>query len=76
MAAAFFTTWAPQALYSGVRASPRAIALAAITCIRGPPWMPGKTAELIFFSSSGLQKITPPRGPRSVLWVVVVTISA
>ena len=36
--------------------------------------MPGKTAELIFLAmSSSLVRIMPPRGPRSVLCVVVVT---
>ena len=36
--------------------------------------MPGKIAELIFFAmSSSLVRIMPPRGPRSVLCVVVVT---
>jgi hypothetical protein len=37
--------------------------------------VPGKTSELNFFSSSGLAlaRISPPRGPRSVLCVVVVT---
>src|SRR3712207_7961011 len=63
-----------------------------MTCSKGPPWLPGKTAEfnnvLIFFTSpflvvypQGLSKslpkrITPPRGPRKVLCVVVVTICA
>ncbi|MCY1314756.1 hypothetical protein D9M70_654760 [compost metagenome] len=53
-------------------------ALAAITCISGPPWAPGKTAEFSFFSISSLAlaRIRPPRGPRRVLWVVVVTTSA
>ena len=37
----------------------------------------GKTAELIFLPiSSLLERIMPPRGPRNVLWVVVVTKSA
>ena len=39
--------------------------------------MPGNTAELIFLaSSSSLVRMRPPRGPRSVLWVVVVTTCA
>ena len=38
--------------------------------------MPGKTAELIFSAHSSLQRTKPPRGPRSVLCVVVVTKSA
>ena len=47
-----------------------------MTCMSGPPWMPGKTAELIFWIQSCLQRIAPPRGPRRVLCVVVVTKSA
>ena len=63
-----------------------------MTCSSGPPWMPGKTAELricdiIFtapfgvvwpqgFSKSLPIKMMPPRGPRRVLWVVEVTICA
>ena len=35
-----------------------------------------KIALLIAFSCSGRPKIMPPRGPRSVLWFVVVTKSA
>ena len=39
--------------------------------------MPGKIAEFTFFAnSSSFVKIMPPRGPRKVLCVVVVTISA
>ncbi len=53
-----------------------ATALAAITCISGPPWIPGKIAELIGFSYSAFIRITPPRGPRRLLCVVVVTKSA
>ena len=46
-------------------------------CSSGPPWMPGKIWLLIFLASSAsLVRIMPPRGPRSVLWVVVVTMSA
>lgn len=42
-----------------------------------PPCVPGKMALLNFFaSSSSFVRITPPRGPRSVLCVVVVTTSA
>ena len=57
-------------------ASLKHTALAATTCISGPPWLPGKMAESIFFASSSLQRMTAPRGPRRVLWVVVVTTSA
>ena len=35
-------------LNDGRSASPNATALAAMTCISGPPCWPGKTAELIF----------------------------
>ncbi len=39
--------------------------------------MPGNTAELSFLAiSSSSDRITPPRGPRSVLCVVVVTTCA
>ncbi len=63
---------------SGSSASLKATALAAITCINGPPWVPGNTNELNFFSSSSfdLQIIIPPLGPLKVLWVVDVTTSA
>ena len=90
--AAFFCTCLAYSLNSGCRISPKATALAAITCSNGPPWIPGKTAEssnwdiiLIspfgVFLPHGLGKslpimMTPPRGPRSVLCVVEVTICA
>ena len=62
---------------SGRSASPKATALAAMTCISGPPCRPGKTALLIFFATaSSFVRIMPPRGPRSVLYVVVVTTCA
>ncbi len=50
--------------------------MAAITCSSGPPCVPGKTCLSTAFASSVLQRIIPPRGPRNVLWVVVVTICA
>jgi len=59
----------------GAIASFRATALAAITCISGPPWIPGKMAEFSFLAWSSRHRIMPERGPRSVLWVVVVTNS-
>ena len=65
------------------------MALAAITCSSGPPWVPGNTAISItfdhnlkfpfmsfkpkVFSPSLAIIITPPRGPRKVLCVVEVT---
>ena len=47
-----------------------------MTCSRGPPCRPGKTALSTALASSSVQRIAPPRGPRSVLWVVKVTTSA
>ncbi len=54
----------------------RATALAAMTCISGPPCWPGKTERSMSLASSSLQRIIPLRGPQSVLWMVVVTTSA
>ena len=47
-----------------------------MTCMSGPPWMPGKPGESIFLANSSLHSEMPPRGPRRVLCVVVVTKSA
>ena len=70
---AFLITCLMYVLKEGCSASPKATALAAITCIKGPPWMPGNMAELNFLASaSSFVKIMPPRGPRRVLCVVVV----
>ena len=44
-----------------------------MTCMSGPPWMPGKTARSRSLANSSLHITMPARGPRSVLWVVVVT---
>src|SRR2546426_220793 len=63
-------------LNAGVSASPSATAFAAITCSSGPPWIPGKTCLSTSFPNASWQRINPPRGPRSVLCVVVVTICA
>jgi len=65
-------------LNSGSRASLKDTALAAMTCINGPPCMPGNTTELSFFSISGFAfaRISPPLGPLSVLCVVEVVTSA
>ncbi len=57
-------------------ASANATALAATTWSSGPPWRPGKTDLSIFSPSSALARMAPPRGPRSVLCVVSVTMSA
>ena len=53
----------------------QATALAAMTCTSGPPCTPGKTARSISLAHSGAHSTSPPRGPRSVLCVVVVTKS-
>ncbi|MOA57471.1 hypothetical protein D3C78_1816580 [compost metagenome] len=53
-----------------------ATALAAITCISGPPCRPGKMALLIAFSCCDFIRMMPPRGPRRLLCVVEVTMSA
>ncbi len=53
-----------------------ATALAAITCISGPPWSPGKTCLSSALACFALLTKNPPRGPRSVLCVVDVTTSA
>ena len=89
---AFFCTCFAHSLNSGCKASSKATALAAMTCSSGPPCIPGNTAELsswliIFtspfgvffphgFSKSLPIRMIPPRGPRSVLWVVEVTMCA
>ena len=73
-------------------ASWKLTALPAMTCISGPPWTPGKTALSIWAArvvltlgksarstASGRSvrlKMRPPRPPRRVLCVVVVTMSA
>src|SRR5208337_5695963 len=62
-------------LYSvneGLRASSKQTAFAVMVCMSGPPCMPGKTALSIACAYSLLHMIAPPRGPRRVLWVVVV----
>lgn len=74
---------------SGVVACFMAVAMAAIAWLWGPPCSPGNTDWLILFSRSYMtfwplaftertplrKKMMPARGPRSVLCVVVVTIS-
>ena len=75
-ARAFFTICSPYFLKAGVAASRRATAMPAVVWLCGPPWRPGNTARSIALACSSRQRIMPPRGPRSVLWVVVVTTSA
>ena len=76
IACAFLMTCAWYVLNSGCDASKNAVALPAITCIKGPPCKAGNTLEFSDFSNSALAKIIPPRGPRNVLCVVEVTKSA
>ena len=72
---AFFRICPWYSRNSGVSASLKATALAAMTCIKGPPCIPGKMFLLTAAACAVLHMIIPPRGPRSVLWVVVVTRS-
>ena len=73
-ACALATIFLPYSLKLGSNASLKQTAFAAITCIKGPPWIPGKMAlfNLCSVANSSLERIIPPRGPRSVLCVVVV----
>ena len=72
---AFFTTCSWYFLNSGFKASPNATAFPAIRFSCGHPWSQGNTIRSIAFACSDLQRIIPHRGPRSVLWVVLVTAS-
>ncbi|MNP84103.1 hypothetical protein D3C76_1832660 [compost metagenome] len=58
------------------KASLNATALAAMTCISGPPWYTGKIVLSSRAAYCALARIKPPRGPRKVLWVVEVMKSA
>ena len=60
----------------GWAASWNATALAAITCMSGPPWRPGNTALSIAAAYSSRHRMQPARGPRRVLCVVSVMTSA
>ena len=73
---AFSTIRRAYSLNSGCSASLKATAFAAIWCMNGPPCTRGNTALSIDFRCSSLHMIIAPRGPRSVLCVVVVTMSA
>ena len=57
-------------------ASPNATALAAMTCSSGPPCVPGNTDLSMSLASSAIDRMSPARGPRSVLCVVLVTTCA
>ena len=61
---------------SGVEASFRATAFAAMQCSSGPPCIIGNTALSMALACSSLHTIMAPRGPRSALCVVKVTTSA
>src|SRR5580693_9537259 len=74
-ARAFATIWAAYAANEGWRASDKAMALAAITWGSGPPRTIGHPLST-YGAYSSVQSTSPPRGPRSDLWVVEVTTSA
>src|SRR2546429_3220369 len=57
-------------------ASFRHTALAAIVCTSGPPCVPGKVSRSNSLAKAAFERTRPPRGPRSVLCVVVETTSA
>src|SRR6266436_4699487 len=44
-----------------------------MTCISGPPCTPGKSVESICLANFSWHSTMPPRGPRKLLCVVVVT---
>ena len=74
---AFLITFFVYVLNSSDKASLKQTALAAITCIKGPPCKPGKIALLNFLANSSLfVKIIPPLGPLNTLCVVEVTTYA
>ena len=50
--------------------------MAAVVWLWGPPWRPGNTARSIALACSAVDISIAPRGPRSVLWVVVEITSA
>src|SRR5439155_1143432 len=56
IALALTTTCFAYTLKSGLSASPKQTALAAMACINGPPCVPGKTAESIAFCQSLRQR--------------------
>ena len=61
---------------AGSMASFRQTALAAMVWTSGPPWVPGKVSLSSSLANAALHSTMPPRGPRSVLCVVVETMSA
>ena len=74
-AEALETIWCAYFRKLGCIASRKAMALPAMTCSSGPPCQPGNTALSIAFACSAVERMQPPRGPRSVLCVVKVTTS-
>lgn len=75
----FLTICSAYFLNSGVAASRSATAIPAVVWLWGPPCNPGKIAlSILELRSGSLAKpflvtiIMAPRGPRRVLWVVVV----
>ena len=80
---AFLTICWPYTWKRFVLASLRATAIPAMVFKCGPPWRPGMMALLILLPKSLfflrprlVTKIMAPRGPRRVLWVVVVIMWA
>ena len=71
----FATILSWYSLNSGLIASLKQTALAAMACINGPPCIPGNTAASTRGPYASRQRINPPLGPRIVLWVVPVTKS-
>jgi len=73
---ALATTWRWYSENAGSIASLKQTALAAMMCISGPPCTPGNRARSRSFAYRSRQRMSPARGPRSVLCVVEVTKSA
>mmetsp|Transcript_11672 Transcript_11672/g.31364 ORF Transcript_11672/g.31364 Transcript_11672/m.31364 type:complete len:203 (+) Transcript_11672:113-721(+) len=70
------TTSSQYRLNSGVDTSPSCTAMAPMVALCGPPCSAGNTASSTRLWNSLRQNIMPPRGPRRLLCVVVVTTSA
>ena len=73
---AFATIWLPYSRNSGVAASFSATPMRGDRVVVRPALQPGKTALSIASACSLLAEDHAPRGPRSVLCVVVITTSA
>mmetsp|Transcript_53406 Transcript_53406/g.165554 ORF Transcript_53406/g.165554 Transcript_53406/m.165554 type:complete len:218 (-) Transcript_53406:4-657(-) len=72
----FATTSSQYRRKEGVATSRSCKANAPMVALCGPPCSAGKTAPSTASRSSFLQKMMPPRGPRKLLCVVLVTTSA